>query len=85
MGARVTIVRLLAAALLLGAAALRADARLDVLGPAPYPIARVNQEWRYRIAVRTRDLTLLREAIRQRVIPLAAEELGIRLAIILDA
>ena len=34
---------------------LRERGIATVLGPAPYPIARVNEEWRFRIALRTRD------------------------------
>ena len=33
-----------------------------VLGPVPYPLARLNDEWRYRIAVKTRDLDALERA-----------------------
>jgi primosomal protein N' (replication factor Y) (superfamily II helicase) len=65
--------------------ALRGDERFDVLGPAPYPVARVNDEWRYRIAVRTKDLDALREAIRARVLPQAAALPGVRLAVTMDA
>jgi len=32
---------------------LRESGLAEVLGPAPYPIARVNDEWRYRIALKT--------------------------------
>ena len=35
----------------------------DVLGPAPYPVARVNNEWRFRIAMKTRAPKTLRAAI----------------------
>jgi primosomal protein N' (replication factor Y) (superfamily II helicase) len=65
--------------------ALRGDPRFDVLGPAPYPVARVNEEWRYRAAVRTKELDRLRAAIRATVVPLAAEAEGVRLAITIDA
>ena len=64
---------------------LRGDERFDVLGPVPYPLARVNDEWRYRIAVRTRDMPALRAALRERVLPLAAATEGVRLAITIDA
>jgi primosomal protein N' (replication factor Y) len=67
------------------AAALRGDARFDVLGPAPYPVARVNDEWRYRLAVRTKELDALRDVLRARIIPLAATAAGVRLAMTLDA
>ena len=66
------------------AAALRGDPRFDVLGPAPYPVARVNDEWRYRVAIRTKQLDALREAIRGRVIPLADGAAGVRLTVTID-
>ena len=65
--------------------ALRGDPRFDVLGPATYPVARVNEEWRYRIAVRTKQIDGLREALRERVLPLAAETGEVRIAITVDA
>ena len=65
--------------------ALRPDRRFDVLGPAPYPVARVNEEWRYRIAVRTKDMDALRAALRADVIPLAAATPEVRIAIAVDA
>ena len=67
------------------AALLREDARFDVLGPAPYPVARVNDEWRYRIAVRTKDLDALRDTLRTRIFPLAATVTGVRLSVTIDA
>jgi primosomal protein N' (replication factor Y) len=63
---------------------LRADARFDVLGPAPYPVARVNDEWRYRLAVRTKALDALRSAIRTAVVPAAAATEGVRLSVAID-
>jgi primosomal protein N' (replication factor Y) (superfamily II helicase) len=66
------------------AAALRDDKRFDVLGPAPYPVARVNDEWRYRIAVRTKHLDALRAAIRTAILPLAANQAGVRLAVTIE-
>jgi primosomal protein N' (replication factor Y) len=65
--------------------ALRDDARWDVLGPAPYPIARLNDAWRYRIALKTKDLDALREALRTRVLPLAARDRATHLAITFEA
>jgi primosomal protein N' (replication factor Y) (superfamily II helicase) len=64
---------------------LRDDARFDVLGPATYPVARVNEEWRYRIAVRTRQLDALRAALRERILPLATANAEVRIAITIDA
>lgn len=66
------------------AAVLREDERWQVLGPVPYPVARLNNEWRYRIAVKTRRLQDLRNAIRERVVPLARNERASRLAINID-
>jgi primosomal protein N' (replication factor Y) len=77
--------RAVEAAIARWADALRGDERFDVLGPAPYPVARVNDEWRYRTAVRTRDMAALRAALRERILPLAAETEGVRLAITIDA
>jgi primosomal protein N' (replication factor Y) len=65
--------------------ALRDDARWEVLGPAPYPIARLNDAWRYRIAVKTKDLDALRDALRTRVLPLAARDRETHLAITFEA
>jgi primosomal protein N' (replication factor Y) (superfamily II helicase) len=56
----------------------------EVLGPAPYPIARLNDEWRMRIAVKTKQPKQLREAIRKRVLPLARKDRSTRLAINVD-
>ena len=64
---------------------LRRDERFEVLGPATYPVARVNEEWRYRIAVRTKAMDPLRAAIRAAVVPLVASTDGVRLVITIDA
>ncbi len=53
-------------------AAANGDARWEVLGPAAYPLARRNDEWRYRIAVKTRELAELRDALRTLILPAAA-------------
>ncbi len=66
------------------AGALRGIEGIDVLGPAPYPIARLNDEWRFRIALRTRRGASLRASIRQRVLPLARANRDTRLAINVD-
>lgn len=63
---------------------LRGDARWEVLGPAPYPLARRNDEWRYRIAVKTRALDDLRGALRERILPLAMRDRKTRLAILFE-
>jgi len=67
------------------AGALRGDPRFEVLGPAPYPVARVNDEWRYRALVRTKELGALRAAIRERLLVPEAAIDGVRLAITVDA
>ena len=64
---------------------LRGDARFDVLGPAPYAVARVNDEWRYRAAVRTRAMEALRSAIRAEVVGRAVQAEGVRLVVTIDA
>jgi primosomal protein N' (replication factor Y) len=56
----------------------------DVLGPAPYPVARVNHEWRYRIALRSRKPAALRAFVRERIVPLARADRSTRLAINVD-
>lgn len=71
------------------AARAYADALKDVegsvvLGPAPYAIVRLNGEWRYRVAVKTRKPALVRAAIRARVLPLAHADRRSRLAINVD-
>lgn len=66
------------------AAILREARAADVLGPAPYPIARVNDEWRYRIALRSRRPDTLRRLVREKILPLARAERATRLAINVD-
>jgi primosomal protein N' len=56
----------------------------EVLGPAPYPIARVNNEWRFRVAVKSRTPKPLRLTIRTKVLALARGERATRLAINVD-
>ncbi len=63
---------------------LRAETKDDVLGPAPYPIARLNNEWRFRIAVRTRQMKALRSSIRSLILPLAHADRATRLALNVD-
>lgn len=64
---------------------LRGDERWEVLGPAAYPLARLNDEWRYRIAVKTRDLDALRDALRALVLPAAAQSKSTRLVVSFEA
>ncbi len=56
----------------------------QVLGPAPYPIARLNTEWRFRIALKTRDLQAVRAALRERVLPAARAQQHTRLVVNVD-
>jgi len=56
----------------------------EVLGPAPHPIARLNNEWRYRIALKGVDACALRNGIRQHLLPRSARERNTRLAINVD-
>jgi primosomal protein N' (replication factor Y) len=56
----------------------------QVLGPAPYPIVRVNNEWRYRIALRGTRPAALRAIVRDRIAKLARREHATRLAINVD-
>jgi primosomal protein N' (replication factor Y) (superfamily II helicase) len=56
----------------------------EVLGPAPYPVARVNDEWRYRIALRGRKPAALRALVRERIVSLARADRTTRLAINVD-
>ena len=66
------------------AAVLRDSDMLEVFGPAPYPVVRVNDEWRYRIVLRTRRPAAVRALIRERLLPLAHAARGTRLATNVD-
>jgi primosomal protein N' (replication factor Y) len=66
------------------ARSLRALDGCDVLGPAPYPIARLNDEWRYRLAVKAKDTARVRTYIRASLLPAAAGERETRLAVNVD-
>ena len=63
---------------------LRADERWQVLGPAAYPLARLNNEWRYRIALKTRDMDALRAALREKIVAAARSEKTTRITINID-
>ncbi len=63
---------------------LRTENVGEVLGPAPYPIARINNEWRFRVAIKSRIPKPLRAAIRSKVLPAAQAERATRLAINVD-
>jgi primosomal protein N' (replication factor Y) len=57
---------------------------VEVLGPAPAPIARVNAEWRYRIAVKANDGTELRRFLRETLLPLSRMQRDARLTVNVD-
>lgn len=57
----------------------------EVLGPAPYPIARLNDEWRFRVAVKTVDESALRTALITGVMPLARADRASRLVISVES
>lgn len=56
----------------------------EVLGPAPFPIARINEEWRFRISLKSRQSTAARAAVREQILPLARRDRNTRLAINVD-
>ncbi len=57
---------------------------VTVLGPAPYPIARLGNEWRFRIALKAGRLEPLRDAIRTQILPAARKEHSVRLVVAVD-
>ena len=66
------------------AALLEAAGVGEVLGPAPFPIARLNDEWRFRIALKGMQGEPMRTAVRARVVPPARKNRATRLAINVD-
>ena len=56
----------------------------EVLGPAPYPIARLNNEWRFRIALKAAHSAPIRAALRERILPAARAHRETRLVINVD-
>lgn len=56
----------------------------EVLGPAPYPIARLNNEWRFRIALKTQDFSPVRAALRELILPAARADRQTRLVVNVD-
>jgi primosomal protein N' (replication factor Y) len=56
----------------------------EVLGPAPYPLARIKNEWRMRIVVKTYTMSAARAAVRERILPLARSDRTTRVAINVD-
>ena len=66
------------------ASILENTGRAEVLGPAPYPIARLNDEWRFRIALKAADGSRARAAVYEHILPLARAERQTRLVVNVD-
>ncbi|MHB8461709.1 MAG: replication restart helicase PriA [Vulcanimicrobiaceae bacterium] len=64
--------------------ALRTSGRAEVLGPAPYAIPKLNDEWRYRIALKTDQSPRVRAIIREHILPRATRSKTTRLIINID-
>jgi primosomal protein N' (replication factor Y) len=56
----------------------------EILGPAPYPVAKVNNEWRYRLAIKAGDGAAARAFVRERLQPLAQGDRVTRLVVNVD-
>lgn len=56
----------------------------QVLGPAPYPIARLNNEWRFRIALKADERDAVRTAVRERIVCAARANRETRLVVNVD-
>ncbi len=63
---------------------LQESAAAEVLGPAPYPIARLNDEWRFRLALKGRHSEPLRTALRELILPAARAHRESRIVINVD-
>ncbi|MBC5810737.1 MAG: primosomal protein N' [Candidatus Eremiobacteraeota bacterium] len=63
---------------------LRTFADAETLGPAPYPVARANNEWRFRIAIKAQDGRAVRDFLRERIVPAAHKDRATRLVINVD-
>jgi primosomal protein N' (replication factor Y) len=63
---------------------LRENEALEVLGPAPYPTPRVNDEWRYRVVVKSADGPALQSALGGLAQSLAGTFDGVRLVLDLE-
>ncbi|MGH7706891.1 MAG: replication restart helicase PriA [Vulcanimicrobiaceae bacterium] len=63
---------------------LRTLPEAEVLGPAPFSPARVNDAWRYRIAVKLDDAARLREHVRVQIFPIARADRSTRLIVDID-
>lgn len=56
----------------------------EVLGPAPFPVARLNDEWRFRVALKGHHGEAMRAAVRSRILPLSHRDRTTRLAVNVD-
>ena len=63
---------------------VRALPEVEVLGPAPFPVARMNDEWRYRIAVKTPEAGAVCVFIRETLQKIAAKDRLTRLLVNVD-
>lgn len=53
---------------------LRRERVGEILGPAPHPLARLSEEWRWRVAIKASDLDRTRTVLRERIIPEAGKD-----------
>ncbi|TAM61471.1 primosomal protein N' [bacterium] len=63
---------------------LRDSQLAEVLGPAPYPIERVNDEWRWRIACKSARPSELRAFVRERILSFARTDRAARVVVNVD-
>ncbi|TAM91972.1 primosomal protein N' [bacterium] len=56
----------------------------EVLGPAPYPVERVNDEWRWRIACKSERPDELRAFVRERILTFARTDRSARVVVNVD-
>jgi primosomal protein N' (replication factor Y) (superfamily II helicase) len=66
------------------AALVRGIPESEVLGPAPFPVARVNEEWRYRIAIKARKTVNISAFIREHLRKIAHKDRSTRLLVNVD-
>jgi len=63
---------------------LRRERVGEILGPAPHPLARLNEEWRWRIAIKASDLHHTRTVLRERIVPEADKDRATRIWISIE-
>ena len=69
-----------------GYAAILRQARVgEIVGPAPHPIAKLNNDWRWRLAIKARSLEPARRVLRERILPIAHKDRTTRLWIGIDS